>query len=464
MDKEKKEILLKKKHELSTAQIIALGFFITILIGSFLLCLPICASDGQWTNYLDALFTSTTSVCVTGLVVVDTYAHWSLFGQIIILLLVQCGGLGIITLSTFLMVLIGKKVSLKDRLLLEDAFNLDTLQGLVRFLKRVLKGTFLIECIGAVCYMAVFVPEFGIKGIWYSVFNAVSAFCNAGMDVIGNRSLMDYVGHPWINMVTMILIILGGIGFIVWWDVLRVAKEIRSGNIARRFMFRSLKLHSKVVLVTTGILILGGAAIIYLLEYQNPHTLGTLSFGEKLMASLFQSVTFRTAGFATISQKGLCGASVLVGIVLMMIGGSPVGTAGGVKTSTMALVFFTAAATVKGEEKVTVFKRTIPLKTIRKAVSVTLVFGAVLLVMIILMSLLVEGSMMDIAYETASALGTVGLSRDFTATMNSVGKVLIIICMYLGRIGPISMAIAFTFKGSKRGYQIRYPEEDVTVG
>ncbi len=464
MDTEKKEILLKKKHELSTAQIIALGFLVTILIGSVLLCLPICAADGKWTNYLDALFTSTTSVCVTGLVVVDTYAHWSVLGQIVILLLVQCGGLGIITLSTFIMVLIGKKVSLKDRLLLEDAFNLDTMQGLIRFLTRVLKGTFLIEGIGAVCYMLVFIPEYGVRGIWYAIFNAVSAFCNAGMDIIGNRSLMDYVNHPWMNLVTMALIILGGIGFIVWWDLLRVVRDVRKGEVARRFFFRSLKLHTKIVLCTTGILIIGGAIVILLLEYQNPQTLGPLSPGTKVMASFFQAVTFRTAGFATISQKGLCGASVLLGIILMMIGGSPVGTAGGVKTSTIALVFFTAVATVKGEEKVTVFKRTIPLKIIRKAISVVLVFGTVLFVMIMLMSAWVEGSMIDIAYETASALGTVGLSRDFTATMNTVGKILIIICMYLGRIGPISMAIAFNFKGNKRGYQINYPEEDVTVG
>lgn len=464
MDTEKREILLQKKHELSTAQIIALGFFLTILVGSILLCLPVCAADGRWTCYLDALFTSTTSVCVTGLVVVDTYAHWSMFGQVVILLLIQCGGLGIITLSTFVMVLIGRKVSLKDRLLLEDAFNLDTLQGLVRFLKKVLKGTVLVEGIGALCYMLVFIPKFGARGIWYSVFNAVSAFCNAGMDVLGNNSLMDYVDQPWINFVTMALIVSGGIGFIVWWDILGVIREIRKGDVARRFFFRRLKLHTKIVLCTTFVLIFGGAVLVFALEYHNPQTLGPLSLGSKIMASLFQSVTFRTAGFATISQKGLYGATALLGILLMLIGGSPVGTAGGVKTSTFALVFFTAVATIKGEEKVTVFRRTIPLKTIRKAVSVVLVFSSVLFVMVMLMSVFEEGSLLDIAYETASALGTVGLSRDYTMTLDTIGKILIIICMYLGRIGPISMAIAFNFKGSKRGYQIKYPEEDVTVG
>lgn len=453
-----------KKHELSTAQIIALGFFVTIFVGSILLCLPVCSADGTWTPYIDALFTSTTSVCVTGLVVVDTYAHWSLSGQILILLLIQCGGLGIITLSTFIMVLIGRKVSLKDRLLLEDAFNLNTLQGLIRFLNKVLKGTFLVEGIGAFCYMTVFVPEYGIRGIWYAIFHAVSAFCNAGMDIIGNNSMMKYVDHPWVNMITMFLIVTGGIGFIVWWDIIRVFREIRSGMVAGRFFFRNLKLHTKIVLSTTFVLVLGGAVLIFALEYRNPETLGNLPLGTKVLASLFQSVTFRTAGFVTIPQTGLRGGTVLLGIFFMMIGGSPVGTAGGVKTTTLALVFLTALATIKGEEQIKVYKRTIAARTIRKAVSVMLVFTTVLFVMVILMSVFEEGSLTDIAYETASALGTVGLSRDYTSSLHMVGKILIIICMYLGRIGPISMAIAFNFKGSKRGYQIRYPEEDVTVG
>ncbi len=453
-----------KKYKLSTAQIIALGFLVTIFIGSLLLCLPVCSSDGTWTPYVDALFTSTTSVCVTGLVVVDTYAHWSLFGQILILFLIQCGGLGIITLSTFIMVLIGRKVSLKDRLLLEDAFNLNTLQGLVRFLKKVLKGTFLVEGIGALCYMTVFVPNYGPKGIWYAVFHAISAFCNAGMDIIGSNSMMDYVNHPWINIITMFLIITGGIGFIVWWDIIRVLREIRTGAVAGRFFFRNLKLHTKIVLSATFVLIFGGAVLIFALEYRNPETLGNLSFGSKIMAALFQSVTFRTAGFVTIPQTGLRGGTVLLGIFLMIIGGSPVGTAGGVKTTTIALVFLTALATIKGEEEVKVYKRTIVPRTIRKAVSVMLVFVTALFVMIILMSVFEEGSLTDIAYETASALGTVGLSRDYTSSLHMIGKILIIICMYLGRIGPISMAIAFNFKRSKRGYQIRYPQEDVTVG
>lgn len=462
-NRDKREKRGRKKREMSTAQMIALGFAAAVLIGSLLLCLPVCSSDGTWTNYLDALFTATTSVCVTGLVVVDTYAHWNAFGQGVILLLIQCGGLGIVTLTTALMVLIGKKVTLKDRLLLSASFNLDTMQGLVRFLVRVLKGTLLVEGIGAICCLPIFVPEYGIRGIWVSVFHAVSAFCNAGMDIIGTDSLMAYVGNPWLNLVTMLLIVLGGIGFIVWWDVLRVIRKIRAGNVARRFWFRQLRLHTKIVLLMTLALVFGGALLVFLLEYGNPETLGNLPFGTKLLASLFQSVSFRTAGFATISQKGLSGGSVIVGILLMIIGGSPIGTAGGIKTTTVAIVLFTTMATIKGDADVKVFRRTIPTRTLRKAISVTLVFGMVLLSVIVLMSVLEPGSMTDIAYETASALGTVGLSRSYTATMNAAGKVVILLCMFLGRIGPISMAIALHLRGHNKT-EVKYPEEDVTVG
>ncbi len=453
----------EKKREMSTAQIIALGFGAAILIGSFLLCLPASSADGTWTGYLDALFTATSSVCVTGLVVVDTYAHWSGFGQAVILLLIQCGGLGIITFTTAVMVLIGRKVTLKDRLLLSAAFNLDTLQGLVRFLVRVIKGTLIVEGIGALLCLPVFVPQYGARGIWIAVFHAVSAFCNAGMDIIGPNSLADYVGNPWLNLVTMALIILGGLGFIVWWDVLKSLREIREGDIPRRFWYRRLRLHTKIVIVTTLGLIIGGALLVFLLERNNPETLGGYPLGTKLLASLFQSVTFRTAGFATISQKGLCGGTVVIGIFLMIIGGSPIGTAGGIKTTTVAIVLFSAMATIRGSEEVKVFRRTIPLRTLRKAIAVTLVFGLVLVAMTICMSVFAGGSMSDVAYETASALGTVGLSRNYTPTMNDAGKIMIMICMFLGRIGPISMAIALNF--NKHGLtEVKYPEENVTVG
>lgn len=453
------------KIELSTSQVILIAFLCAILVGSALLTLPFASASGQITPYVDALFTSTTSVCVTGLVVVNTFDYWSIWGQIIILVLIQCGGLGIVTFTTSVMMVIGKKVSLKDRLLIQDAFNLDTLSGLLKFLKKVVKGTFFVELMGALCYMLVFIPEFGVaKGIWVSVFNAVSSFCNAGIDIIGPYSLAPYAQNIWINIVTILLIVLGGIGFIVWWDVIRVLNLIRKKEISRKEFFKKLSLHSKVVLTTTGILIVGGMVIVFLLEFNNPKTLGPMSFGNKIIAALFQSVTTRTAGFFTISQKDLRDSTALLCIILMFIGGSPVGTAGGVKTATIALIFIATAATIKGREEASAFNRAIPLKTIRKALAVVLISMLVFfMATMCLLTVMPQAEFVDVAFETASALGTTGLSRDFTAGLNMLGKIIIITCMYLGRIGPISMVIAFNFKRGRRGL-VTFPEEDITVG
>ena len=455
---------MKKTRELSTTQMITLGFLSAIVIGMLLLMLPISSANGQWTNPVDALFTAATSVCVTGLVIVDTYAYWSLFGQVIILFLIQIGGLGIVTLTTSIMVLIGRKVTLRDRLLLEDAYNLNTLSGLVRFMKRVLKGTLFIEGIGAICYSFVFIPRFGFpKGIWVSVFTAISAFCNAGIDIIGPNSLMEYVSHPWMNLVTMLLIITGGIGFIVWWDVLRVAELWHRKEIVKGQIFQRLKLHTKLVLLVSGSLILIGAVAVFVLEYSNPETLGNLSVWGKMQAALFQSVTVRTAGFATISQAGLTDATSLLCMILMFIGGSPVGTAGGVKTTTMAVLLIAALSVARGKEEATVLKRTISRETVRKALAVVMFSFMVVMLAVLTLLTLEQGSFMDVTYETVSAIGTVGLSRSFTTTLDTAGRLIISLCMYLGRVGPISMMIAFTYRKGRGGMGV-YPQEDVTVG
>lgn len=451
-------------RELSTTQLIVLGFLSAILLGGILLCLPISSASGEATPFLDALFTSATSVCVTGLVVLDTYAHWNLFGQIVILLLIQCGGLGVISFTTAVMLVIGRKVTLRDRLLLEDAFNLNTLSGLIRFLKKVLKGTFIVEGIGAICYAFVFIPQFGVaKGIWVSVFNAVSAFCNAGIDIIGNTSLMQYVGNPLINIVTMLLIIMGGLGFIVWWDVVRVTRMCITKEIGGKQFFWKLNLHSKIVLLMTAGLILAGAVVVFALEYRNPMTLGDLSFGEKILASFFQSVTTRTAGFMSISQADLSDATSIFCILLMFIGGSPAGTAGGIKTTTMALLLIATLSVVKGKEEIVAFRRSIPVQVVRKSLAVTIISITITLTAIMLLLVFEQGSFIDIAYETVSAIGTVGLSRNFTLSLDAIGKIIIIVCMYLGRIGPISMAIAFGQKKGRKG-RVSMPEENVTVG
>lgn len=451
------------KKSLSTTQIIALGFFVAILIGTALLMLPVSSADGRVTPLIDSLFTATTSICVTGLVVVPTYLHWSAFGKVVILLLIQLGGLGIISFTTGIMMVIGRRITLHDRILLEDALNLNTLSGLVAFLRKIFCGTFIIEGIGALGYTFLFIPKYGLlRGIWYSIFHSVSAFCNAGIDLLGNNSLSNYLTNTWMNVVTMFLIISGGIGFIVWWDLLDAFKNLMKKEKTFSFIVKKLRVHTKLVLITTFILLFGGMLLILLFEYDNTATIGNLDFYHKILASLFQSVTTRTAGFLTIRQSSLRPHTALICMFLMFIGGSSIGTAGGIKTTTFALLVLNTIMIVKGQNHVTVFHKTIPHKTHQKAIAVTLVSFLVLGVAIITMSCFETGSLMDIAYEVTSAIATVGLSRDFTPHLHLIGKTIIIICMYLGRIGPLSLAILFN-NNTKRSL-IAYPHEDVTVG
>ncbi len=311
---------MKKKFciNLSTTQTILLSFLLAILFGSALLALPVSSADGIAVPYIDALFTATTSICVTGLVTVPTFSTWSLFGQIVILFLIQIGGLGVVTIMSGLMISLHRRIGIRDRMLIQDAFNLNTLSGMVKFIRKVIVGTLLIEGVGALLYMTVFVPEFGAEGVWISLFNAVSAFCNAGMDVISESSLYAYVHNPVINIVTILLIVFGGIGYIVWWDLVGALKNIRRQGMK---CFANLTLHSKIALSVTGILILAGTVAIFVFEYNNPLTIGSFSLFDKLQASLFQSVTTRTAGFATIPQENLTNASAIASLLLMFIGG-----------------------------------------------------------------------------------------------------------------------------------------------
>lgn len=450
----------KKKMTLSTTQIILLSFLVTILLGSFLLALPISVADGGSVSYLDALFTATTATCVTGLVTVPTATTWSLFGQGVILILIQVGGLGVITIMSGFMLMLEKKMSIGERLLIQDAFNLNTMAGLGKFIKSVLIGTLLVEGVGAVLYMLVFVPEFGIRGVWISVFNSVSAFCNAGIDVIGENSLVNYGASPLVNTTTSLLIILGGIGYIVWWDVLRV---VRSRTYRNRRVFKHLTMHSKIAIVSTLILIFGGAVMIFICEYSNPLTLGGVSLFDKIQLSLFQSVTTRTAGFATIPQENLTESASVVSLIMMVIGGSPVGTAGGVKTVTVVVLLCSAFATIRDKNQATVFQRTISADSIRKAVSVVMMFTVVMLTSIVLLSMATDAPILDVVYESISATATVGLSRNFTSSLNVMGKLVIITTMYFGRVGPISLAVALSRKGENQNI-ISEPIEDISIG
>ena len=450
----------KRKITLSTTQIILLSFLVTILLGSLLLALPISSADGKAVPYLDALFTATTSTCVTGLVTLSTVSTWSVFGQIVILLLIQIGGIGIITIMSGLMMLLNRKMGIGDRLLIQDAFNLNTMAGLSKFVRNVLFGTLIIEGIGALLYMFVFVPEFGAKGIWISVFNSVSAFCNAGIDIIAENSLCNYATNPLINLVTSVLIILGGLGYIVWWDVLRVIKNSSSKN---RRLFRHLTLHSKIAIVTTLILIFGGGVLIFAFEYGNPATIGEMSLWDKIQVSMFQSVTTRTAGFAMVPQENLTNASSVVSLILMMIGGSPVGTAGGMKTVTIAVLFCSAMATIRNKKNATVFGRCISADSIRKAVAVCVTFIIICLASTVLLMATSDAAALDAVYETVSASATVGLSRNLTATLNTVGKIIIVVTMYFGRVGPISLAVALGSKSETQNV-ISEPTEDISIG
>ncbi len=450
----------KKEFTLSTTQIILLSFLAAILLGSGLLSLPISSASGEAVPYIDALFTATTATCVTGLVTLPTATTWSVFGQIVILILIQIGGLGIITVMSGFMLMLRKKMGIGDRLLVQDAFNLNTLSGLAKFIKSVLVGTFIIEGIGALLYMLVFIPELGAKGIWISIFTSISAFCNAGIDIIGENSLCNYATNPLINITTSLLVILGGIGYIVWWDVVKV---IKSRAARQKRLFKHLTLHSKIAIVSTLCLLIGGAILIFACEYNNPQTIGEMSLFNKIQVSFFQSVTTRTAGFASVPQENLTGAGSIVSLLLMVVGGSPVGTAGGIKTVTVVVLIFSAISTIRDKKQTSLFNRTVSGGSIRKALAVVVTFFAVMITSVVLLSIVTDAPIIDVIYESVSATGTVGLSKNLTSSLNLAGKLIIIATMYFGRIGPISLAIALGGK-SKNQNIISEPVEEISIG
>jgi trk system potassium uptake protein TrkH len=450
----------KKRLALSTTHYIMISFLLVILVGSVLLSLPISTVDGKSVSYTDALFTATTATCVTGLVTIPTVTTWSAFGQVVILCLIQLGGLGIVTVMSGFMITLQKKIGISDRLLLQDTFNLNTLSGLVRFVKKVITGTFIVEGVGAILYMTVFIPQYGIKGIWISIFNSVSAFCNAGIDIISENSLCEYATNPIINAVTSFLIVIGGIGYIVWWDFVRVIKLYKTHRLK---CFKFMTLHSKIAIYMTVMLVLLGAVLFFVFEYNNPLTMGNHNLFDKIQLSLFQSVTTRTAGFATIPQENFTNSSAIISLLLMFIGGSPVGTAGGVKTVTIAVLIITAYSMVKDRNEITVFNRAISQKAVKKAIAVVGTSFAIMFVSTILLSFVTDANVIDILYETVSATATVGLTRNLTTSLNVWGKYIIIITMYLGRVGPITLAIALNMKKDKQNI-VKTPYEDISVG
>ena len=438
------------RFKLNPPRILALGFMLLIIIGALLLNLPIASQNGESIGFINALFTSASAVCVTGLVVVNTATHWTLFGQTVIILLIQMGGLGIMTMATIVAMISGRKISLKERLVIKEQLNQETLSGLVKLTKYVIYLTFFIEGIGALFLSIKFIPQFGlIKGIWFSVFHAVSAFCNAGFDIMGN-SLMNYNNSVLVMLTVASLIVLGGIGFGVILDVVRNRK------------WKKLSLHSKLAISFTVFLILFGTIIFYILESNNPLTMQEFTFKEKTLASLFASITPRTAGFNSIDVAGMNQSSTLLTIILMFIGGSPGSTAGGVKTVTMLVLIISTISIIKGERDVEVFKRRIPYETIFKSIAIIMIGIALVFFVTFLLTLTEDQEFLNILFETTSAFGTVGLSRGITSELSDAGKVILTLTMYSGRVGPLTLAFAVGYKEEHKRF--RYAEGNITVG
>lgn len=462
---------MEKKHiimDLKPTQVLVLGFLLVILVGALLLNLPISSRNGNSIGYIDALFTATSAVCVTGLAVVNTLDTWTLFGKIVILLLIQVGGLGLMTISTTMFIILGKKIRLKERLIIQEALNQYTLSGMVRLTKNVFIGTMLIEGIGAILLSFRFIPQYGLlHGIFKSVFHSVSSFCNAGFDIIGNESLVPYVGDILINFTVMGLIILGGIGFTIWLDVIKVIKEKIKYQYSIKRTFLRLSLHSKLAISITVSLILVGFIFFFVIEGFNPATLGPMGIKEKLLGSLFQSVTPRTAGFNTISQAGMTDASKFMTVVLMFIGGSPAGTAGGIKTVTFGILFLAVVSVVKAKEDVEAFHKRISWDLIKKALAVTVISLMVVIATTMVLSLTEVAksfSFMDMFFEAVSGFATVGLTLGVTPYLTLVGKIILCFTMFIGRIGPVTLVVAVTLRGKKNTVDIKLPEEKVMVG
>ena len=451
--------------KLGPSQILVGGFLGVILIASLLLMLPISSNTGTVTPFIDALFTATSAVCVTGLSVVNTAAHWSIFGKGVILCCIQIGGLGFMTLVSMMFVVLGKKITLKNRLIMQEALNANTTAGIIRFTKYIVQGTFIVEGIGALLLALVFVPQYGLKqGTFYAIFHSISAFCNAGFDLIGENSLTPYVGNTIINITIMGLIVLGGLGFYVWIDTYNGLKYKLQEKYTWHQVWNKMSIHTRLVwLITLGLLI-GGCIFFFVVEFNNPATLGSMSFKEKIYAAMFQSVTTRTAGFNTMSLTDMTDTSKLMTIILMFIGGSPASTAGGIKTVTLGVLVLSTIATLKGKDETVIFKRRIPKQIIARALAIIMIILAVVLGMVMLLLFTENFTFIEVLYEVVSALATVGITLGITPSLSFIGKCIIIICMFIGRLGPITIAVALIIKQAKNKAIIEYPEEKVMVG
>ena len=444
------EELIYRKRRLSSFKIIILGFAGVILLGALLLMLPISSTGGNVTPFNETLFTSTSAVCVTGLVVRDTGSYWSTFGQTVILALIQIGGLGVVTVAASFALLSGRKISLMQRSTMQDAISAPKVGGIVRLTRFILRGTFLIELLGALAMLPVFCRDYGWRGIWMAVFHSVSAFCNAGFDILGTGnnlypSLTSYAGSPIINITIMLLIVTGGIGFLTWDDICE-----------NKLRFHHYRMQSKVILVTTAFLLVLPAIFFFFVDFSS------LPIGKRVLASFFQSVTPRTAGFNTVILSDMTGASQAVMIFLMMIGGSPGSTAGGMKTTTLAVLITNAAATFRQHESVQFFGRRIECGVVKTAATVVTMYLALFFGGAIFISVYENLPLSSCLYETASAVGTVGLTLGITPQLHIPSQMVLIMLMYLGRVGGLTLIYAAL--SGKRAETAKLPLDQIAVG
>lgn len=441
--------LIHKNKQITSFQLIIFGFMAVILLGSLLLMLPVSSRSGEVTPFFQSLFTSTSAVCVTGLIVFDTATHWSLFGQFIIMLLIQIGGMGVVTVAASFALISGKKISLMQRSTMQEAISAPKVGGIVRLTGFIVKLTLLIELIGALIMMPVFISDFGLKGIWMAIFHSVSAFCNAGFDLMGAKSpfssLTGYSSQPVINITIMLLIIVGGIGFLTWEDI----KE-------KGIHIKKYRMQSKVILSVSVILITLPAIYFYFCEFAN------LPQGERILNSLFQAVTPRTAGFNTADLSKMSGAGQAVIIILMLIGGSPGSTAGGMKTTTIAVLFATAFSVFRRKESPHYFGRRIADDAIKSAVTILMMYVTLFLAGGLAISVIEGLPLSECLFETASAIGTVGLSLGITPQLCVISQLILIILMFLGRVGGLTLIFA-AISGLRKTNSI-LPQEKITVG
>lgn len=445
---------MKKRIKLTYTKVITIGFALLILIGAFLLMLPIASKSGDWTPFTNALFTSTSATCVTGLIVYDTFSHWSVFGQFTILTLIQIGGLGFMTIITMFSFLLKRRIGLRERRLLMESSGSTELKGVLRMVKKILYGTFITEAAGALLLSIRFIPKMGVlKGVYNAVFHSVSAFCNAGFDLMGRfepySSLTHFSGDVVVNLTICALIIVGGVGFIVWNDIFTLRAKVRKYS-----------LHSKIVLVTTAALLLSGTLLFYLFERGG--VLAEMPEYKKWLVSFFQAVTPRTAGFNTTDLSRMSHSSVVMFCVLMFIGGSPGSTAGGVKTTTFAVLILSAVTSARLSSSITVFKKRLEEKTARQACAVVVVYMFALVAAIMIMCAAEPFSLKYIVFEAVSAMGTVGVTMGITPSLTILSKYIIIFLMYAGRIGGLTLMLTLAEK--RKQVAVKRPVEQILIG